>query len=334
MNMDSSWIKLHRKLKRWEWYHRSEMVHLFVHLLLSVNHHPGKSQGVNILPGQTIIGRKQLSEDTGLSEQTIRTCLDRLERTNEISRKSTKLLTSKSTKQGTLLTLVNWRYYRDDEKKSTNESTKLLTSDQPATNQRLTTNKNEKKDKNEKNNTTDEVPLEHSPIKKEVYEKEHRAYRFSVALFAHIRKCNPKAKEPDFQSWAIEADRMHRIDKRSWGDIGKILTALQKEEPMPGKHLGFWQSNILSAGKFRKQFDDVWMRLIAANENNSASTLTEEQQEAHREMLKRVEKQESSKVEAKVESEPVDPELVKNAIEMVKKSKSMPLETKNNDNPV
>jgi hypothetical protein len=119
------------------------MFHLFAHLILSANHEPGKWKGIDMLPGQLITGRESLSRDTGIAIQTIRTCIARLKSTGEI--------TIKSTNQFSLITITNWPIYQG---LSTSDSTDELTSDQPAINQRSTTNKNIKnikKEKNEKN---------------------------------------------------------------------------------------------------------------------------------------------------------------------------------------
>jgi hypothetical protein len=126
------WVKTYRKLRAWEWYKDSNMVHLFIHLLLSANHEPAKWRGIDIMPGQLVTGRKALSEDTGISEQTIRTCLSKLKSTSEI--------TIKSTNQFSLITITNWDICQG-------KSTSVFTSDQPATNQRPTTNKNDKNGK-------------------------------------------------------------------------------------------------------------------------------------------------------------------------------------------
>ena len=65
------WIKLHRKLIKWEWYHDSKMVHLFIHLILMANHQPASFRGVKIKQGQLVTGRKALSLQTNLSQQSI-----------------------------------------------------------------------------------------------------------------------------------------------------------------------------------------------------------------------------------------------------------------------
>lgn len=80
--------------------------------------------------GQVITGRLTLSNETGISEQSIRTCLKRLESTGEIMQKSTNKFT--------IITVCNYDNYQQDEP-ATNQQ---LTNNQPATNQQLTTNKN------------------------------------------------------------------------------------------------------------------------------------------------------------------------------------------------
>lgn len=87
--MDEGWLKIFRKLTEWEWYNHSEMVHLFIHLLLKASPTDKVWQGIKIGRGQLITGRQKLCADTGISERTIRTCLARLVSSGEISIKTT-----------------------------------------------------------------------------------------------------------------------------------------------------------------------------------------------------------------------------------------------------
>jgi len=134
----SGWIKIHRKFIDWEWFNKSEAVHLFIYMLLKANHKEGKWQGIDIKRGQFISSLGNISNATGISLQTIRTILKKLEKTNEIE--------VKSTSQYTLVTISKYECYQDE-----NEATnKPITSNQQTTNKQLTTNKNEKNEKNEK----------------------------------------------------------------------------------------------------------------------------------------------------------------------------------------
>ena len=124
------WIKVHRKLITWEWYKKPNMVHLFLHLLLSANREDGRWQGIEVKRGQLIAGRNSLAEDTGISVQSVRTCLINLKSTNE--------LTIKSTKKYSLITICKYEEYQLNEKEANqgvNQQTNpQLTINQPSTN--------------------------------------------------------------------------------------------------------------------------------------------------------------------------------------------------------
>lgn len=136
------WVKIYRELQEWEWYTKPEMVHLYIHLLLSANHTTVKWQGVTVKRGQLVTSISQLSKNTGLSVQSIRTCLARLKSTSEI--------TIETTKAYTLITICNYGRYieKDSESNKANNkaSNKQPTKQKQSANKRLTTNKNDKND--------------------------------------------------------------------------------------------------------------------------------------------------------------------------------------------
>ncbi len=123
------WIKLHRRITEWEWYKEPNVAFLFIHILLNANYETKDWRGVTINPGQLITGRKALAFKTGLSEQSVRTALNRL--------KSTSDLTIKSTSKYSIITVVKWELYQ-----STNQQPNQQVNQQ--THQRLTTTKEEK----------------------------------------------------------------------------------------------------------------------------------------------------------------------------------------------
>lgn len=127
----SGWIKLHRQILDWEWYSDVNCFRLFTHLLLKANHKEKRFKGIELNIGSIVTSRDLLAKETGLSSQQIRTALNKLISTNEI--------TSKTSPQGTILQIVSYEKYQV----STNE----VTNEQPTSNQRATTNKNDKKEK-------------------------------------------------------------------------------------------------------------------------------------------------------------------------------------------
>lgn len=131
----SGWIKIHRKFLDWQWFGKSESVHLFIYLLLKANHKDGQWQGIDIKRGQLITSFAKISSETNISVQAVRTLLKKFENTNEII--------INSTNKFTMLTICKYECYQD-EKGSTN---KQLTNKQQTTNKQLTTNKNVKNNK-------------------------------------------------------------------------------------------------------------------------------------------------------------------------------------------
>jgi len=136
--MKTGWVCFYRKITEWEWYSIPGMLHIFFHLIVSANHKDGKWRGVEVKRGQLITGLNSLNDSTGISIQSIRTCLTRLEQTGEITRKSTNKFT--------IITLCNYNDYQDQN----NDTNKQTTVNQQTTNKQLTTNNN----KNNENNTT------------------------------------------------------------------------------------------------------------------------------------------------------------------------------------
>ena len=138
----NGYIKLFRKLTEWEWYTDGDTLRVFLHLLLKANHKDHKWQGQTVSMGQCIIGRKELAKELKMTEARVRKSLLHLKSTNEI--------TIKSTNKYSLVSIVNWEFYQLAEGEPTSKPTSKPTSNQPATNQQLTTNKNDKKDKKER----------------------------------------------------------------------------------------------------------------------------------------------------------------------------------------
>jgi hypothetical protein len=143
------WIKLHRKLIEWEWFHDSKMVHLFIYLLLSANHADGNWQGIEIKRGQFVTGLDSLSKATGISTQSLRTCLSKLTKSKE--------LTSKSTNKYRILTLCNYETYQLKETDTNKQTNKQSTSKQQSTNKQLTANKNNETNENKKNDKNNDT---------------------------------------------------------------------------------------------------------------------------------------------------------------------------------
>ena len=127
------WIKLYQSFKEWHWYYDEAVKSLYIHCLLKA-YVRDTTIGKQVIPkGSFVTSSLKLAEELGTTRQRIRTSLNKLISTND--------LTIISTNKKSVISVVNYTIYQDKEMKSTNSSTNKLTSNQPATNQQLTTNK-------------------------------------------------------------------------------------------------------------------------------------------------------------------------------------------------
>lgn len=136
----NGFIKLHRSITQWEWYKDQNVKDVFLHLLLMANHEDTKWQGIVIKRGQRITSLNHIATEVGsLSVQQVRTALNKLKSTHEI--------TSETTNEYTIITITSYDTYQANN----TQNNKRITNEQQTNNKRITTNKNEKNEKNEKN---------------------------------------------------------------------------------------------------------------------------------------------------------------------------------------
>lgn len=137
--MAEGWIKIHRKMLQWQWYTDVVVYKLFTHLLLLANHEKKEWRGNNIARGQLITSVSKLATGAGLTVQQVRTALNKL--------KSTKEITIESCSLNTRISIVNIDKYNPVNK----HSNKPSTNDQQSSNKPSTTTKKYKNDKKEEN---------------------------------------------------------------------------------------------------------------------------------------------------------------------------------------
>ena len=144
--MMDGWIKMHRKALDNPLFRKPYVWHFFQYCLLKANHsdqeiqHGGKT--MTIPRGCFVFGRKKAAEETGLTEQNIRTALMILGGAKALARPP-RLATSKFS----VVEVCNYSLYQASEPG-------YQPANQPATNQQLTTNKKVKKEKKDVPSTT------------------------------------------------------------------------------------------------------------------------------------------------------------------------------------
>lgn len=97
-----------------------------------------------------------------------------------------------------------------------------------------------------------------------------------------ISERNPSIKQKllkDSKNWCVEIERLHRIDGASWKDIEGVVRWCQADS--------FWQNNVLSGAKLRKQWVTLLTRSGLGNVNEVNYDL--EKMEANKQKMKEVE---------------------------------------------
>lgn len=203
----NGYIKLYRKLVKWGWYQDSVVKSLFLHFLLTASFRDFVLMGKSFKAGQLITGRKKLAEELNFSERQIRTAMEKLKSTGEV--------TYETTNKFTIVTVVNWEDYQSNEeiptKSATNERpalsvNKLLTSIETlAKSTKKTTNKDELQslinsgiDEIKKILATD-ISANERPTKDQQATNE-RPHRKNIKNYKEGKEYNTRAREGDFKT--------------------------------------------------------------------------------------------------------------------------------------
>ena len=107
---ESGFIKISRKILKWEWYSDANTKALFFHCLFKANWKAGRWKGQAYKRGEFITSLSTLSKETGLSVKAVRTALEHLQSTGEV--------TSTSTSKFRVVTVKNYNKYQDNGKVS------------------------------------------------------------------------------------------------------------------------------------------------------------------------------------------------------------------------
>lgn len=142
----AGYVSLHRSILRWGWYQNANTCRLFIHLLLTAEYQDRSVHGRTIKRGQRLCSVETLAVELGLSNRQTRTALEHLKSTGEV--------TSRSSPQGTVITVKNYVDYQTP----TND----------LTNDRQTTDKRKVKQTTNDRQTTDKPTSNKEIINKDI----------------------------------------------------------------------------------------------------------------------------------------------------------------------
>ena len=198
----NGYVRLFRKFVNWEWYKNNITKIVFLHCLLKANWEDSKFEGNEIKRGSFITGRKKLSEELGISEQEVRTSLNHLISTNEI--------TIKKTNKYSIISINNYDAYQFNNQ----ENNQQITNNQPTNNQQSTTYEKEKEDEEEQKNI----------IYNNIYELIEKS--FKRTLNSDEKEEISKWNDNELTRYAIKQASLRHIDNVNY--INAILYAYKE----------------------------------------------------------------------------------------------------------
>lgn len=144
---NEGWVKLHRKILKWEWIDDLPTLRVFLQLLFEANYEDRRWKGVEVKRGQCITGYLSLSKKTKLTVQQCRTAIKHLKSTGEI--------TVQPTNRYSLITITKYSTYQTSEPIANQQTNRLANSQ--ATGKQQASNKQSTTPKEVKNLRTKEL---------------------------------------------------------------------------------------------------------------------------------------------------------------------------------
>ena len=151
--MHEGYIKLFRKFKKASYFMDSQYVHLWIHLLLSVNHNEKRlkieksDRFITLLPGQILTSRDSLSKSTGIHRSKVDRILKAFETEQQIEQQTCS--------KYRVISICNWGEYQSGEQQNEPQVSSRRAADEP----QVSTNKNDKNVKKVKKESKGMFPL-------------------------------------------------------------------------------------------------------------------------------------------------------------------------------
>lgn len=210
----STWVKLDRNIIKWRWYRSANTVRVFIHLILTANIEDHDFENVVIHRGELATSLRSLNEQLGISTQSVRTALEHLKTTGEI--------TCKSYNKFQVISIEKYDQYQMTltSKSTANQqaTNNQLTNNQQANNTQTTNNQQQSKNirnkevKNEKNMCVDPPTAEthkKSPSANEVigyFAVKGRSRQDAEKFFTYNQARNWKMGRTRIADWQSVAD--------------------------------------------------------------------------------------------------------------------------------
>jgi hypothetical protein len=241
MSNVSSYIYLFRDSLKHRYFKNVNLWHFYQYCMMKASYKKHAvmvgNQSVEIERGEFVFGRKVAAEESGLTENEIRTCLKILEKDKKVTIKTTNKFSIIS-----IMKFDSWQIGSREDNQQVNQQT----TNKPPTTYHI---QEGKEGKGKKKNITPSSP---------------DAIRLAEKLADYILENNPSGaihlqngkRVATVTAWSSVIDKLNRLDKQEWSDIEKVIDWCQKDV--------FWKINILSANKLREKYPQLSVKMNLA----------------------------------------------------------------------
>jgi len=252
------WICLHRKIRKNPVFNDMELLRLWLICLTEASHTNRNQmigrQTVELQAGEFVTGRFDLHEmyNSGLKNDQKKSAVT-VWRWLEFLEKS-QFLIIKPTTKFSVVSIVNWDLYQDHKPENDQQViNKRSTDDQQVINN-VSSNDQQVITNNNYNNYNNVNKKEIKTTRQRMaYVEDSSPFKMAVFFYSKIKEWTDKVQEPNYQLWADECRKILELDKRDKEQVKTII------EWATSHH--FWQKNILSPGKLRKQFERLGVEM-------------------------------------------------------------------------
>lgn len=228
------YIKVSRSMLDWEWYSDINTSRLFIHMLLKANWKDGNFKGTTVPRGSFVSSIRKLADETSLTEREVRTAINHLKTTGEV--------THKSTSKYSVFTVVNYDLYQSNDTQSVSQTTSERQSNDIQT---TTIEEGKKERRKEDNNTVRFIPPDVDMVREYCIERNNSVDAQSFVDFYSSK------------GWMIGKNKMKdwKAAVRTW-EKGRSQT--RKEETAKRGSTGFSNYN----DRNYRDMSDLERRLI------------------------------------------------------------------------
>ncbi|MBQ5778849.1 MAG: hypothetical protein IIW13_02545 [Paludibacteraceae bacterium] len=255
------YIKIFRQIKDWAHFQEPSVLLVWLWLLVSVNFKDGYFHGKLVKKGEIITSFRKISEETGLSINTIRSCLDKLKMSGEISQKKSE---NSQISQYTHIVVNQFVKYQSVSMVDTPTDTLVDTLTDTPTDTLVDNNRRKKRNIRKEECNIDDCSCENSqptdqPQKSPTLEERQKEFYDDIAQY--VGKYDKEMLRAFYDYWSEPTQnkknpKMRKDTEKTWSTAGRLATWYRRQnesqninnQQLNNKNYGSNQQNYRKEG--------------------------------------------------------------------------------------